>query len=125
MNAKCVQHLNTVLKTSKTPPPISFITDSLFHTHTNRFSYAKYHDKNALHTTNRLSWRDLAGSAQGLSFYLNEPVKRRDLASEKKNSSAPPGQIVLFSAVFTLFIEICGAGCLSQGKGGAKEKKLK
>ena len=53
-------------------------------------------------------WRDLA-----------------NLAPEKKNSSAPPGQITLFSAVFPLLLEICGVGCLSQGEGGAKREEIK
>ena len=42
----------------------------------------------------------------------------------KKNSSVPPGQIVSLSVVFPLFLEICGAGCLSQGEGGAEREEL-
>ena len=113
-------------KHPKTPPPISFITHFLLHTPANRFLFSKYLDEDALHATDRLSWRDLAGSVQGLSFCLNEPGQWQDLTrfvSEKK-SSAPPGQSVLLSAVFPLFIEICGAGCLSQGKGGAKREEI-
>ena len=37
----------------------------------------------------------------------------------------PPGQIVVLSAVFLLLLENCGAGCLSQGEGGAKREELK
>ena len=72
-------------------------------------------------------WRDLAASAQGLSFYLNEPGKRQDLVrfASKKKLSASPRQSVLLSAVFPLFIEICGAECLSQGEGGAKREEIK
>ena len=107
-----MQHLNTVLKAPKNTSPISLMTHSLSHTHTNRFLFLKYHDEHALYPADRLLWQDLTGSAQGLSVYLNEPVKRRDLTNlaPEKNSSAPPGQIVIFSAVFPLFIEVLWGG---------------
>ena len=47
------------------------------------------------------------------------------VSPRKKKSSAPPGQIVFLSAVFPLLLEICGAGCLSQGEGGAKREEIK
>ena len=57
---------------------------------------------------------------------LCNAVRSHQSRPRKKNLSAPPGQITLFSAVFPLFIEdLCGVGCLSQDEGGAKEKILK
>ena len=78
-----------------------------------------------MYTTDRLSWRDLAGLAQGLLIYSDKPVMWPDLANlapEKKNSSAPPGQITLYSAVFPLLIEIfVGWDALAKAKEGQRE----
>ena len=76
-----VQHSHTVLKTSQNTSPKSFITHSLTHIHTNKFFYPKRQGASTLYTADRVSWRDLAGLAQGLLVHLDKPVMWRDLAS--------------------------------------------
>ena len=63
---------------------------------------------------------------QLMHFLWNSPVTRRDLAqsASKKNSSAPPGQIVPFNVVFPLYIYIfMGWDALAKARRG-KEKNL-
>ena len=95
----------------------------------NKFSYLKHHDASTLYTTDQLSWRDLAGLAQGLLIYSNKPVMWRDLANlapEKKKFGSTPWTNYAFQCGFSAFLRnFCGVGCLSQGEGGAKEKIMK
>ena len=122
-----VQHSRTVLKTSQNTSPQS-THNPFLHSHSCEqvLSVPKHHDVGTWYITDRLSWRDLAGLAQGLVIYSDKPVMWRDLANlapEKKNSSAPPGQITLFSAVFPLLIEIfVGWDALAKAKEGQKRK---
>ena len=94
----------------------------------NKFFYLKHHDASTLYTTDRLSWRDLTGLAQGLLIYSNKPVMWQDLANltpEKKFGSTPWTNYA-FQCGFSAFLRnFCGVGCLSQGEGGAKEKIMK
>ena len=109
----------------KTPPPKSLITHSLTHIHSNKFFCLKHQDASTLYTTDRLSWRNLAGLAQGLLFYSNKPVMWRDLANlapEKKFGSTP-WRNYAFRCGFSAFIRnFVGWDALAKAKEGPKRK---
>ena len=59
---------------------------------------------------------------------MNEPGKQRDLASlaSRKKIHQQPLDNLCLSVWFFHFIRVfCGAGCLSQGEGGAKREEFK
>ena len=60
------------------------------------------------------------------SFYLNEPVKWRDLAhlATRKKFVSIPCTICVSQCSFSTYFELCGVGCLSQGEGGAKREEV-
>ena len=99
-------------------PPISFITHSTHHIHHKCLIRDLILSRTSLHATEQVLRRDLASpvvSPLTNAFSLEQPcdpVRSRPIGLQKKNLSAPPGQIMPFNADFPLFNLFLWAGML-------------